>query len=228
MDLAPYIRVSTDEQKTGLQVYRESVLMFAERNKYNVPVIYEDEDVSGGLAFRKRPEGRKVWEAAVEGRIKGILSDNVSRMFRDMEDGIVTANRLKEMNIKLFFVDYGSTPIDIQTESGFLWFVMQLTMAHIERMKIQKRTKDAHRIRRKNGLATSHTPYGKDKIEGGRLIDNPCEMSIVRKIVSMRDSGCTFQSIADHLNHDKVPTKKGREWDKKTVSNTYNFHTLVQ
>lgn len=216
MRIGTYCRVSTDDQKTGMQVYRESVNNFCIRNNHTVSASFEDEDISGGMALKDRPEGAKLYEMAMAHRIDGILADNVSRMFRDMEDGISMANRFREAGIKVFFTDYGSEPIDIETESGFLWFVMQLTMAHIERMKIKKRTSDAHRMRRRNGLATSHAPYGYDKVDG-RIIENNEEMTVVRFILLWRQDGESYDMIARRLNESDRKPKKGGQWSAKTI-----------
>lgn len=225
MKLATYSRVSTDQQKVGMEVYRQSVKNFSIRNEHEVVLTFEDEDVSGGIALKDRPSGSKLYEAAMARKIEGILADNVSRMFRDMEDGICMANRFREAGIKVFFSDFGAQPIDIETESGFLWFVMQLAMAHMERMKIRKRTKDSHAMRRKLSLATSHAPYGKDKTEDNRLVDNPAEMEVVNLIIKQRDAlGYSFQAIADDLNKSSIPSKRGGLWDKKAVSNTIKYY----
>jgi DNA invertase Pin-like site-specific DNA recombinase len=225
MKLATYSRVSTDQQKVGMEVYRQSVKNFSIRNEHDVILTFEDEDVSGGISLKDRPSGSKLYEAAMSRKIEGILADNVSRMFRDMEDGICMANRFREAGIKVFFSDFGAQPIDIETESGFLWFVMQLAMAHMERMKIRKRTKDSHAMRRKLNLATSHAPYGMDKTEDNRLVVNDTEMEVVNRMIEYRDGqGFSFQAIADLFNAEGTCSKRGGLWDKKAISNTIKYY----
>jgi DNA invertase Pin-like site-specific DNA recombinase len=171
MKLYTYNRVSTDDQKIGLQVYRERMQSFCLRWNHEIVESFEDEDVSGGIPLKERPEGSKMYINLMQHKADGVLFDNISRMFRDMEDGVSTANRFTEAGIKMFVSDGSSDPIDIETESGFTFFVFQLMYAHLERMKIRKRTKDAHTMRRKNSLPTSQTPYGFDKING-KLVHN--------------------------------------------------------
>ena len=100
--------------------------------------------------------------------------------------------------------------------------------AHLERMKIRKRTKDAHTMRRKNNLPTSHAPYGFDKVDG-KLVPNKDEMRWVRLIITMRNTdGATFDAIKDFLNDENVPTKKGGStWTKKVVYGIYNYHSKL-
>jgi DNA invertase Pin-like site-specific DNA recombinase len=229
MKLYTYNRVSTDDQKTGLQVYRERMNAFCIRWNHEIIQSFEDEDVSGGIPLRERPQGSIMYINLMQHKADGVLFDNVSRMFRDMEDGISTANRFTEAGIKLFVSDGSSDPIDIETESGFTFFVFQLMYAHLERMKIRKRTKDAHTMRRRTGLPTSHTPYGFDKIDG-KLVPNSIEQRWVSIIKTMRDvDGRTFDQIKDFLNQEKAPTKKGgATWTKKVVYGIYNYHNKIQ
>lgn len=228
MNLYTYNRVSTDDQKTGLQVYRERMKSFCIRWNHEIIQSFEDEDVSGGIPLRERPQGSIMYFNLMQHKADGVLFDNVSRMFRDMEDGITTANRFTEAGIKLFVSDGSSDPIDIETESGFTFFVFQLMYAHLERMKIRKRTKDAHTMRRKTGLPTSHAPYGFDNVNG-KLVANETEQRWVRIIKTMRDSdGRTFDQIKDFLNQEKAPTKKGgANWTKKVVYGIYNYHNKI-
>ena len=229
MKLYTYNRVSTDDQKIGLQVYRERMQSFCIRWSHEIIASFEDEDVSGGIPLKERPEGSKMYISLMQHKADGVLFDNISRMFRDMEDGVSTANRFQEAGIKMYVSDGSSDPIDIETESGFTFFVFQLMYAHLERMKIRKRTKDAHTMRRKNNLPTSHTPYGFDKVDG-KLVPNTNEMRWVRLIITMRNTdGATFDAIKDFLNNERIPTKKGGStWTKKVVYGIYNYHSKLQ
>ncbi len=218
-----------------MMVYKKSVFDFSERNGHNTLMSIEDEDVSGGIKFRDRPGGSVLYQAAVDGKIDGILADNVSRMFRSMSDGIETAEFFIEIGCKLYFTDYGQHPVDISTESGFMWFTMQLMMAHLERMKIRKRTKDSHTIRRNNGFATSHAPYGFDKptkeYEGQKnlkLVVNKQEMAVVEAIFNWKEKhSFSYQAIANQLNEMDIKTKNGNAWDKKTVFNVIKYHNSI-
>jgi DNA invertase Pin-like site-specific DNA recombinase len=229
MKLYTYNRVSTNDQKIGLMVYRERMQAFCIRWNHDIIDSFEDEDVSGGIPLKERPEGSKMYLNLMQHKADGVLFDNISRMFRDMEDGISTANRFSEAGIKMYVSDGSSDPIDIETESGFTFFVFQLMYAHLERMKIRKRTKDAHTMRRKTGLPTSHAPYGFDKVDG-RLIENPIEQRWVKVILSLRnDENKTFDYIKDFLNQENAPTKKGTSnWTKKVVFGIYNYHSKIQ
>lgn len=61
-----------------------------------------------------------------------------------------------------------------------------------------------------------HTPYGYAYLEGKLLID-PKEQTIVRKILKLRQEGKTFQAIADDLNRQRTPTRFGKTWIKSGI-----------
>lgn len=61
-----------------------------------------------------------------------------------------------------------------------------------------------------------HTPYGYAYLDGKLLID-PKEQIVVRKILKLRQEGKTFQAIADELNRHKTPTRSGKAWIKSVI-----------
>ena len=70
-----------------------------------------------------------------------------------------------------------------------------------------------------DGLHTKrggHTPYGYAYLDGKLLID-PKEQVVVRKILKFRQDGQTFQAIADELNRHKIPTRSGKPWIKSVI-----------
>ncbi|WP_142409960.1 recombinase family protein [Bacteriovorax stolpii] len=61
-----------------------------------------------------------------------------------------------------------------------------------------------------------HTPYGYAYLDGKLLID-PKEQIVLRKILKLRQAGQTFQAIADELNHHKTLTRSGKPWIKSVI-----------
>jgi site-specific DNA recombinase len=64
-----------------------------------------------------------------------------------------------------------------------------------------------------NGMSA---PFGYDVRAGGLAI-NDGEAAIVRKICTWRRRGRSFAWIAEALNRDGVPTKKGKVWTKRQL-----------
>ena len=62
--------------------------------------------------------------------------------------------------------------------------------------------------------------YGFDR-DGDRLIENPYEQKVLRKIYSLKDKGYSYQKISDFLNRNNHPTKHNKKWNRNGV-----FHLL--
>lgn len=234
MILDSYNRVSTDDQKTGMQVYRESIERFCQYGGHQIDITFEDEDVSGGLPFRERPAGKLLFNRLMNGEVDGMVADNVSRVFRSAADGFATIELFRDAGVKFFICDQGQVPLDIDSEQGFIMFTIQLMTAQLERMKVKKRTADAHKVRRKIGLATSHAQYGYDKIvthHGDqvvkKLVVNTDEMLVVKQMFQWRSEGMSFYSIAKTLNEMNIQAKKGGSWTGKTVQGVIEYHNTV-
>ncbi len=70
-----------------------------------------------------------------------------------------------------------------------------------------------------DGLHTKrggHTPYGHAYLDGKLLLD-PKEQIIVRKILKLHQSGLSGNAIAKELNHQKVPSRTGKSWSPCVV-----------
>lgn len=60
-------------------------------------------------------------------------------------------------------------------------------------------------------------PYGYTILDGKLVID-PKEIKVVRKIMALHQKGVSFNTIAKTLTTQKVPSKTGRRWNDKTVA----------
>ncbi len=56
-----------------------------------------------------------------------------------------------------------------------------------------------------------YPPFGHAYLDGKLIID-PKEQLIIRKILKLRQSGMSLRAIANELNHQKVPTRTGKRW----------------
>lgn len=228
MNLVSYNRVSTDEQKVGLQMYEQSIKRFCEYHNHTLVGQFQDEDVSGGIAFAKRPSGRKCYDLLMEGKADGIIVGDVSRMFRNLEDGVVLERIFRENGIKMLFADGNGSPVDTTTETGFMMFLFPLIQAHLGRLNRKVTTKKNMEFRRNSGLVTSHTPYGYERATEGkdnRLYEKADEMKVVEMIFQMLGLNYSLTKIAAELNSHSIPSKTGKTWSRNSVDSVINYHT---
>lgn len=225
-----YIRVSTDDQKEGLELYRQKAKQFCQAYKHSLIDIYSDDDVSGKIELFKRPEGQRLYNDLISGKINTIASPDMSRLFRDLRDGVNTLHELETMKVKVFASNLYGDAFDLTSVRGFAMIIDELKEAQIERMRVSQRTKDALAHRRRNSMATSHIQYGyirQDEVVGNRtikrLVECPNEMKVVKGILSLKDNGYNNNQIAEVLAKTNVPTKKGGKWHPETVRKIINY-----
>jgi DNA invertase Pin-like site-specific DNA recombinase len=97
-----------------------------------------------------------------------------------------------------------------------MFFTMAAGFAELERGLIAERTASAMKVKRERLEVYSRPTIGFDAIDG-RLIANDAEQALITRISSLRADGLSFGKIANQLNADKVPTKRGGRWFASTI-----------
>ena len=227
-----YIRVSTDDQKESLEMYRNQANDFCQRYGFNLVKIYSDEDVSGGIELFKRPQGKVLKQDLDNGTINAIASPDVTRLFRDLRDGVNTIYDMQDEGIEIFTGDGYGTPLDVNTPQGFSMVMYKLQSAHYERLIIKERTKKAMTFRRNNSLATSREQYGYNIVIEGKQkkrIENEKEQLVVKLILGMKKANQPLATIADTLNRNNIPTKTQQgKWHPSTIKSIISFQEKLQ
>jgi DNA invertase Pin-like site-specific DNA recombinase len=76
---------------------------------------------------------------------------------------------------------------------------------------ISERTKEALQYKRSNGQLAGEVPFGyRTNGDGKTLEPIPKEQAVLKRIKSLKASSLSYQKIADRLNREGIPTKKGR------------------
>lgn len=101
---------------------------------------------------------------------------------------------------------------------GRFFLTMAAGFAEMERNLTGERTKAALQHKKINGEKYSATPYGY-QAKNGCLVKDPQEQAVVVRINALRETGTSYQRIADALNADNIPTKRGDTWYGSTVRN---------
>jgi hypothetical protein len=72
------------------------------------------------------------------------------------------------------------------------------------------------KIDRTKNKRGGHTPYGYAYLDGKLLID-PKEQIIVRKILKLHQAGLSGNAITRELNNKKIPSRNGKPWSPSVV-----------
>lgn len=216
MKLFGYIRVSGKGQKDqdGPQRQGDAIQKFCLQNNLELAGSYSDIGVSGTLDGLDRPELVKLISACELGHADGIVVESMERFARDLIVSEVLIAELKSRNIKLFAADVGfhdQVTADADPSRKLIRQILAAVAEHAKSTLVLKLRVSRERIRKLTG-----------KCEGGKgYADTPSGRITMDLIVKLRDSGCSWFSVATLLNRDKVKKANGTPWVSQDVRKVY-------
>lgn len=225
-NVAAYIRVSTDgqtgEDKFGLEVQREQIVEYCQKNDMNILRWFSDEGESGA---KERPG----FDEIVYGEIsnppfEAVVVAKSDRVARDIEVYYYYKMLLRKKDIALVSIaeDFGKFGVFSDMLESFT-----LCVAKMERENINKRTSAGRIIKAsKGGYSGGRTPFGY-KTDNRKLVIIPHEAEVVRMIFMMKDrEHKTYKQVADYLNSIGEKTKTGVAFSISTVQTIYENRML--
>jgi site-specific DNA recombinase len=210
-----YIRISTDSdlQKTSIGNQERSVREWCSDKNHYYPVhdVYID-DARSGAYMHNRAEVQRLMADAHAGRIKGIVTKEISRVSRDVLD---------TLSIKRALDDSGACYIDIihgydsRKDGDEIFLVMYGVIAQKERrttgrrvaMTMTQKAKDG-----KNPCIRAAFGYMKAKENKDQLVPDPERAPYYREIVARFLAGQGKKRICNWLNESGVFTNLGKPW----------------
>ena len=215
MKVIGYIRVSTDEQAQGgvsLEAQRAKLEQYAELYDLHLVDVVVDAGVSAKNLHR---EGlRSALTALDAGQAAGLLVAKLDRLTRSVRD-------LSDLLEKYFGTKYAllsvAEKVDTSSAAGRMILNIMATVSQWEREVIGERTSAAlqHKIAQGQHVGSPALGFRMTK---GQLEQDQAELAIVDRILELRANGMTLQAIADLLNSESIPTKRGGKWHPSTVT----------
>jgi site-specific DNA recombinase len=217
MRAAGYVRVSTDEQARegcSLENQEARIRHYAESQEWDLVEMYREEGFSGKTT--DRPQLQRLLEAVKARELDVVLVYRVDRLTRKQKD----LWHLLEDVFEKHGVGFKSVvePFDTTTAQGKAFLGMLAVFAQLERDTIAERTKDALANKIANGENVGAPAYGY-RVEDGKLVPVAEEQEVLALVRQLRSSKKpkTYKEIADRLNADKIPCKRGGKWHPSTV-----------
>lgn len=224
-----YSRVSTNKQESSTDQQDLMLKSFLSRKGIEDYVNLQDSDISGKMPIFKRPAGKELLNMK-EGDT--LVCSSHDRLFRNFRDGVDMIDDWLKQDIKIYLLNISSdTPISFDDPNIEIQLYVLMLFSHREARVIAARTKDNMKFRKENGRTYSSAPYGfsntgergtNGKIVDGKLIPNEAEQLVIQHIKEMAAAKKSLAAIADKLNFDKIPSKKGGRWSSKTISDVLN------
>jgi DNA invertase Pin-like site-specific DNA recombinase len=202
------------ENGAGIPIQRKAIEDFCRRERVELVAIAEDAGVSGAIA--DRPGLVEVEQAIAGGGVEVVIVHRLDRLARDL---LVQERLLADWTsrgVKLLSV----MEPDLDEDSPERKFVRQLlgAVAELDKARVVARLRWGRQAKaRQGGFPGGQVATGY-RLEGKRLVVDPEEARVVRRIAAMKRRGATAYRIAKTLNEDGVSTKKGKLWTPAGVT----------
>lgn len=218
--VAAYARVSTafDEQSNSFEAQIDYYTNYIKnRVDWEFVDVYTDVGITGTSTLHREGFKRMV-DDALGGKIDLIVTKSVSRFARNTVDSLATIRKLKEQGVECFFEKENIWTFD---GKGELLITIMSSLAQEESRSLSENCTWGQRKRMQDGrvsLAYSHF-VGYDRGPDGKLVINPEEAEIIRRIYSLFLQGKSPHKISQILNAEgfTIPGKR-KTWYSGTVN----------
>lgn len=212
---AIYARTSSPNQKSNYSIEGQvnQCWSYCQQRGWVVRYVFIDECQSGGTI--ERPKFQLMLEKAKSKEIDVIVFWKLDRFCRSLVDLVNIERMLRSYGVGLCSV---TEFIDTTTPVGRFNFRNLASVAELERELIGERARlGLHALAREHKWPNPHPPLGYDKKEDGKLVINPAEAKLVRKIFRMYIREKSMAQVAFLLNREGISTKKGGKWTARAI-----------
>lgn len=212
-----YCRVSTDSdvQINSLDNQLDYYENYIKKNpQWTYVNGYVEQGVTG-VRVDKRPSFQKMIRDAQRNKFDLIITKEVSRFARDLEDSIHYIRKLKTCGVGVFFENQNLNTFDTNSE---LILNIMFNLAQDESKKLSARVKFGHRQAVKKGHVLGSSNITGYKKENCKLVIIEEEAKFVRTVFELYASGkYGFQKLSKKLSTMGYLNKKGKLYDKDTL-----------
>lgn len=179
--------------------------------------IYADDGISG-TNTKNREEFNRMIEDCEKGTIDMIITKSISRFARNTLDCLKYIRQLKEKNIPVYFEKESINTMDAK---GEVLLTIMASLAQQESQSLSQNVKLGLQFRYQNGqVQVNHNRFlGYTKDENGKLIIDPEQAEVVKRIYREYLDGASMDKIAAGLEADGILTGAGKpKWHTSTIN----------
>jgi DNA invertase Pin-like site-specific DNA recombinase len=198
-----YARVSSDSQAErgqSLEVQEQKLRAWALMQGRELTAMHIEAGVSGGVPFKDRPEGGKLWRTLQRG--DAVVASKLDRAFRSALDCLQTVEQFRQRGVSLFLLDLGGGADDV-SGNGIARVFLQIAgaFAEFERDRIGERIREGKRRQREKGeYSGGNMGFGMARDpHSGKVVLADIGKIRISKITRLRQSGMTLRQIAQTM-----------------------------
>ena len=217
------IRNSTLKQENSVETQRKQIKDYCEINNLVLDQIIIDEGISGGGDKTDLRKGyNQIIDLIDQGEVDNLVVISISRWGRNLGETYKSVKLMGDKDTKFISIKEN---IDTSSPVGRFTLNILSSLYEMELEMIRERTKDTLKYKKENNLVYSKTPYGFDRV-GDRLIENPKEKRLIKKMNTLKDKGFSYNDISLYLLKNRHKTKSGGKWTRQNVYKVMKNHIV--
>jgi len=217
---ALYVRVSTADQKGGMESQVRALTTFCQQNNIIDYELYCDENQSGAKA--SRPSLDRMMKAVENGEIEAVIVFAFSRYARSVSHMLKGLETMKKHKTNLISV---TERLDLNTSLGHVLFVLISALAQLERDLISERVRAGLINARAKGKL-----IGRARKRNSALIEQLLEAGLSFREIS-RICRCSHGSVGAQKKEwlaRKAAEKKKREEEELMRAQAETIHLPIE
>ena len=191
-----------DELDAILEPEMLAIQTYCLRQSWFMTETLNDSNCNWNHDFGRRDSGRRLMSLLAPGDV--ILCSKLERICSSTHEVIKLAQNLKEMSVQLHVVELGGDITDAQLSVNFAKITGLFSA--LEKRKAAERIKGVKQRQRKQGRYLGGSrPFGYMIHENGRLIENPMEQRVLRRIMELKKLGKSLRAISTEVSTPVMP-----------------------
>ena len=195
-----YTRISNTEALVESE--DQHLKQFANEQGFKLDDNVIDSSQQWRVDFQSRASAKTLLDKLKPGDV--VLTESLESIFSNCEDMQDSLRLFKLMQVKLFVADLGG---DISDPDFAPSFTQVLSAFHkLEKCRSTERIKAVKQSQRSKGrFLGGSRPFGYMIHSNGRLIENPMEQRVLKKIIKLKQQGKSLRTISTAVSTPLIP-----------------------
>ena len=186
-----------DELDAILEPEMLAIHTYCLRQSWFMTQAIRDSDCNWNHEFGRRDSGKQLMSLLSPGDV--ILCSKLERICSSSHEVIKLVQKLKEKTVQLHVVELGGDITDVELSVNFE-SVTEMFSA-LEKRKSAERIKGVKQRQKKQGRYLGGSrPFGYMIHDNGRLIENPMEQRVLRRIMELKKQGKSLRAISSEVS----------------------------
>jgi len=209
MNIYSYSRTSTLEHiyterdsELSLETELLAIQTYCLQRNWYLSEALRDKEVDWGVQFKDRENASRLISLLSAG--DKVICSHLERVVSSSLEAVQLVEFFRDLNVQLHIVELGG---DITNEDFSLEFAKAAELfSKLDKKKSAERIKSVKQKQRNKGRYLGGSrPFGYMVHENGKLIENPLEQRLLRRILELKRAGNSLRSISDAVSTPLAP-----------------------